>query len=115
MSTKARIKFPLTQTTEIKIRAIDGKGVWLGLKDDTENSLLLDTLQFQKAVKDEHAWFYYNEQDARLEETIDQWLPAGYYCQDGEIYDNGALTELPAANYWPLIVFLFIMFGGLLM
>jgi len=115
MSAKARIKFPLTKTTELKIRGIDGKGVWLGLKDDIENTLLLDVLQFQKAVKDEHAWFYYNEEDTHLEDTIDQWLPDGYYCQDGEIFDNGSLAEQPAANYWPLIVFLFIMFGGLIL
>lgn len=115
MANKApSLDFPLKKTTEISIRGIDGKGVWLGLKDDIDTGRIMDVVQFQKAVTDDHAWFYYNKEDRQLENVIDQWLPQGFYCQNGEVYDDG-LYETAPANYWPLIVFLIIMFGGLLM
>ena len=116
MSDKTKSKplsFPLKETTHIQIRAIDEKSVWLSPVDDRDNSLFIDVVQFQKAVKDEHGCFYYSK-NRHLENSIAEWLPDGYYCQEGEVYENG-YTETMATNYWPLIVFLILMFGGLLM
>ncbi|MCL1949943.1 MAG: hypothetical protein FWF59_09450 [Turicibacter sp.] len=109
------LRFPLQQVTEIDIRAIDHKGAWLSLKQDSSCSLFLDPIQFQKAVQDVHGYFYYAEGDRRMEMEIEEFLPPGFRCDGGQVYDmdSSPLPERP--NHWPLLLFLFIMFGGLLM
>ena len=109
------LTFPLRRTTEINVLAVSGQKVWLSLVKNDDTQDFMNTLQFQKAVQDEHGWFYYDADDEQLEASITEWLPKGFYCESGEIFCADGALEPISRNYWPLIVFLLILLGGHLM